>query len=844
MNSITPDTIKKYISKGLSVFPVQLSQNGDKVEKKPVVEWTDYQRRFATEEEINIWCNLLEFNALGMATGKISGITVLDIDDPSITEYDSDVKVGTISGGFHLWYKYKPGVRNSVRVGDKLMDVRGDGGFVVVPPSALPDKKYTWIKFDFDKLTEFPVVVQHHREVKPVFDTLPEAGEGTRNETAIKVAGHMISQTKKQAWETTAWTAFRSWNEHYVTPPLAEFELRRTFDSAVRMESQKHETSGSIKIFKGTQSTEAYNRLVEKWKNGLTTGYEILDQYFTFMPEQMYLLSAPTHMGKCFGKGTKIMMFNGLIKKVEDIIDGDYLMGDDSTPRKVISCISGEEEMFIVKQKKGNNYVVNKSHILCLKQTGNKNNSRYNGVITSSRYTKGKEITIEVSDYIKKSKTFKHTHLGYKKVVNFPDREVPIDPYFLGLWLGDGNSDSQLITSEDHEIVDYLEQYAFSLGLKVSIKKQLNKCLQYNIVKNKRGNGWNLSTELRKLNLYHNKHIPDVYKINSKEKRLLLLAGLIDSDGYNTGGAYEITQKNEHLIKDIQFLSRSLGFVADYKKTRKKSQNGTIGDYYRLRLRGNCSTIPVKVERKKTIRIRKDDVLVNSIKVESIGVGKYYGFLIDGNHKFLLEDCTVVHNTTVALNIASRVASMGNNVLFCSLEQGLFIEPRVRSSLGKMPDTLSILTSDKLIKSKDLIETVSQMPDRLHLLVIDHLHFMEKDSRNGVTSAIDTMIIDLQNTAKTLEIPILIISHLRKLNEEREPTLDDLRDSSSLSQVPSVVMQLYVKKADDKVTHRDTGSVLIRKNRITGKLGRLAYQIKDSGEVVISEYVGERMITV
>lgn len=498
MNSITPDTIKKYISKGLSVFPVQLSQNGDKVEKKPVVEWTDYQRRFATEQEINVWCNLLEFNALGMATGKISGITVLDIDDPSITEYDSEVKVGTISGGFHLWYKYKPGVRNSVRVGDKLMDVRGDGGFVVVPPSALPDKKYTWIKFDFDKLTEFPVVVQHQREIKPVFDTLPEAGEGTRNETAIKVAGHMISQTNKKAWETTAWTAFRSWNEHYVTPPLPEFELRRTFDSAVRMESQKHDTSGSIKIFKGTQSTEAYNRLVEKWKNGLTTGYNILDQYFTFMPEQMYLLSAPTHMGK----------------------------------------------------------------------------------------------------------------------------------------------------------------------------------------------------------------------------------------------------------------------------------------------------------------------------------------------------------TTVALNIASRVASMGNTVLFCSLEQGLFIEPRVRSSLGKMPETLSILTSDKLIKSKDLIETVSQMPDRLHLLVIDHLHFMEKDSRNGVTSAIDTMIIDLQNTAKTLEIPILIISHLRKLNEEREPTLDDLRDSSSLSQVPSVVMQLYVKKAEDKVTHRDTGSVLIRKNRITGKLGRMSYQIKESGEVIISEYVGERMITV
>ena len=494
---IKSETIKKYISKGLSVFPVMLRPNGDKVEKKPMVEWTDYQRRFATDQEIQVWCSLLEFNALGMATGKISGVTVLDIDDPTIKDYDSCVKVSTISGGFHLWYKYKPGVRNSVRIGDKLMDVRGDGGFVVIPPSKMGDRGYSWLKYDFENMGDFPIVVQQEREYKPAFDVLPEVGEGNRNHSAIKVAGHMVSQTKRSAWETTAWTAFQAWNEHYVTPPLEEFELRRTFDSAIRMESQKTDTSNRIKIYKGNQSTDAYERLVDKWKNGITTGFDLLDEYFRFMPEQMYLLSAPTHMGK----------------------------------------------------------------------------------------------------------------------------------------------------------------------------------------------------------------------------------------------------------------------------------------------------------------------------------------------------------TTVALNMASRIASLGNNVLFCSLEQGLFVEPRIRSSIGKIPPTLSILTSDRLIKTKDLIETVNQMPEKLQLLVIDHLHFMDKNTKNGITGAIDSMIIDLQNMAKELEIPVFVISHLRKLNEDREPVLDDLRDSSSLSQVPSVVMQLYVKKTDDEVTHRDVGAFLIRKNRITGKLGRLSYQIKDSGEVVLSEFIGDKKIT-
>jgi len=173
----------------------------------------------------------------------------------------------------------------------------------------------------------------------------------------------------------------------------------------------------------------------------------------------------------------------------------------------------------------------------------------------------------------------------------------------------------------------------------------------------------------------------------------------------------------------------------------------------------------------------------------------------------------------------------------------LFVEPRVRSSLGVMPPTLSILTSDRLIKTKDLVETVSQMPDRLQLLVIDHLHFMDKNTKNGITGAIDNMIIDLQNMAKELEIPVLVISHLRKLNEDREPVLDDLRDSSSLSQVPSVVMQLYVEKKLDGVTHEDIGSFLIRKNRITGKLGRLMYEIKPSGELKIGSYIPSTKIT-
>jgi intein/homing endonuclease len=71
---------------------------------------------------------------------------------------------------------------------------------------------------------------------------------------------------------------------------------------------------------------------------------------------------------------------------------------------------------------------------------------------------------------------------------------------------------------------------------------------------------------LRNLDLLQNKHIPLIYKCNSRENRLKLLAGLIDSDGHLIkNGGFEFTQKNERLMDDVIYLARSLGFSCDKK---------------------------------------------------------------------------------------------------------------------------------------------------------------------------------------------------------------------------------------------------------------------------------------
>ena len=144
---------------------------------------------------------------------------------------------------------------------------------------------------------------------------------------------------------------------------------------------------------------------------------------------ELIVVTGPSGNGKCFGKGTKIMMFDGSTKNVEDIKIGDKLMGDDSKPRKVLSLGRGRSMLYEIKQSRGNSYVVNGEHILCLKETGTY-----------------KETTITVNDCLKKSNNYKTTHKGYRNPVSYKKKKVKLDPYYLGLWLGDGSSKNNAVT--------------------------------------------------------------------------------------------------------------------------------------------------------------------------------------------------------------------------------------------------------------------------------------------------------------------------------------------------------------------------------------------------------------
>jgi hypothetical protein len=349
------------------------------------------------------------------------------------------------------------------------------------------------------------------------------------------------------------------------------------------------------------------------------------------------IISGMAGVGKCHGKGTKILMHNGSIKKVEDVEIGDLIMGDDSSPRKVISLGRGKDTIYKIKSKGWDDFTVNSEHILVLRQRDKKENKPY-------------EITMK--EWLKKPESFKRRSQLIRTSVEFQEKEISMDPYLMGIWIGDGSRKSPFaIETADEEIVEFLHEKSIEYNL--SIKKHLNKESKsdgYYFSSGSKGKGLKRNrngflNDLKSYNLYNceEKFIPNDYLINSSKVRKSLLAGLIDSDGYQFNKSYSISTKWPHLANQIVFLCRSLGYKSHIHEKLIKDKI-----YFNVNISGDLSDLPIRLKRKKSEkRSQIKNILHSSFTVSEIGNDNYYGFEIDKNKLYLLGDFTITHNTQV-----------------------------------------------------------------------------------------------------------------------------------------------------------------------------------------------------
>ncbi|RJQ42633.1 MAG: hypothetical protein C4538_13275 [Nitrospiraceae bacterium] len=195
----TLDYARWYVSKGLSVIP--LIPKG----KRGAIEWKEYQTRIASDEELIRWFGNGTKNNIGIVTGAISGIAVVDFNSQDAVKFAKEnnfpqtplVKTGK---GYHAYYKYKDGVRNFQKRDDlPNIDLRGDSGCVAVPPSMHPSGiQYQWVKgkgLDELPLADLPeiILVQKPEHKTPVKDLHSGASKGERNNTLARLTGSWVN---------------------------------------------------------------------------------------------------------------------------------------------------------------------------------------------------------------------------------------------------------------------------------------------------------------------------------------------------------------------------------------------------------------------------------------------------------------------------------------------------------------------------------------------------------------------------------------------------------------------------------------------------------------------------
>jgi hypothetical protein len=389
--------------------------------------------------------------------------------------------------------------------------------------------------------------------------------------------------------------------------------------------------------------------------------------------------------GKCVSPDTMVLLHDGRVKAAKDVVRGDKLMGDDSTPRTVLTTTKGTDAMFRVVPSKGRPFECNGPHVLTLKGAEPFIVHRpTKGLPYAARFTEQGRVhtksfatEVEASEFIATlpedvfdmplekymalpAQQQRYCHL-YHAAVDYPAQPVPFDPYMIGYWLGDGTSEQSDITIADPEVVAYFERALPALGLAIG-RKAPSAPLEYRISgsgDNYRKVGGNtMLNALRECDILNNKHIPLVYSANSRTVRMELLAGILDSDGHLAkDGCFEVIQQNERLARDIERLALSLGFMASmtpcleacvYKGERRE------GTYYRVTIYGEgLDAIPTHIPRKRAAPrqlVRRSTC--QRFTVEPLGEGPYAGWQLDGNARFLLADHTVTHNSTILDTLA------------------------------------------------------------------------------------------------------------------------------------------------------------------------------------------------
>ncbi|MFF2268178.1 replicative DNA helicase [Cellulosimicrobium cellulans] len=560
---------------------------------------------------------------------------------------------------------------------------------------------------------------------------------------------------------------------------------------------------------------------------GVPTGYSDFDRLTNGLhPGQMIVVAARPAIGKALALDTPLPTPSGWTT-MGDVVVGDLLVSADGTPTRVVAAteVMVDRPCYEVELDDGTVIVADAQHQWVTSTRAQRRAVRAGETPESSaRTTEELAATVRTATADRRA----NHSIATAAPLDLPEADLPIHPYALGVWLGDGSSRRAEFTSADPEIAMRLE------GLGYATQPEAD--------------------ELLALGVPATDHIPAAYLRASEAQRRDLLAGLLDTDGtVMPQGSVQISLTSERLARETRELILSLGYRTGWSTKTVKGRTEASSTAYTITFTTEDDVFwlerkrLVHKERRRpgtarlTSRFVVDVRRVESVPVRCVEVDH-------PSHLYLAGRSMVpTHNSVLGINVATHAAvhHQMSSVIF-SLEMSrneitmrlLAAEARVpltrmrsgkmdeqdwqklASTMGKVAEAPLFIDDSPNMSLMEIRAKCRRLKQRhdLKLVVIDYLQLMSSGKRvESRQQEVSEFSRALKLLAKELEVPVIAISQLNRGPEQRgdkKPQMSDLRESGSIEQDADVVILLHREDAYEKESPRaGEADLIVAKHR-------------------------------
>lgn len=431
------------------------------------------------------------------------------------------------------------------------------------------------------------------------------------------------------------------------------------------------------------------------------------------------LIGAPTRYGKCLCIDTEVLMYDGSLKKVQDIKEGDTLIGPDGEIRTVSGCVVGKEDTYRIKPNKNAAFYCNADHII--------------SILPNRSSSPADAVNMTVKEFLKKPVEYKLQARLWYAPLDLPEKDLPVDPWIIGLLAGNSiqmdNAVNVLVRRKPvHKL---LVDWCINNSIPIRDEDATSDLVSVMLYLNDHSD---VGSALHKVlsRFGRRRIIPTEYLFGSKEQRFQLLKGLCQSIACKckANNEYHFQIGYKHLVQSIVRLAKSLGLPCKIERLSIEENDPPCLN------KVVTVVITADLENKSLQEVLKGVAAKHrtaSFTVTPVKERTYYGFELTGpDHLFLLWDHLVTHNTTLMVNTLRAYPDLPAVVTAPGVDLCQQLYDDLTGPRGIHDRPITLWGSGKRVRAHDGIIVCSV--DSLHHLQTENVRLLLADEPHALVT--------------------------------------------------------------------------------------------------------------